>query len=168
MIRQPAVAGQFYPAQPHQVEAELDALIRPAPAPRTAIAVVVPHAGWMYSGATAGIVYGNVHVPDHVIMVGPNHHGIVSAYALYDAGAWRTPVGDVPIDEPLAAELLDNYELLAEDRRAHAAEHSLEVQVPMLRRGEPPLRGVALLIGGGRPARRGRPPPPAPREAHRA
>jgi len=157
MIRQPAVAGQFYPAAPQQVESELDTLIRPAPARRAAIAAVVPHAGWMYSGATAGVVYSNVRIPNHIIMVGPNHHGVGSAYALFDAGAWRTPTGDVAIDEPLAADLLDNCDLLAADARAHSLEHSLEVQVPMLRRVNPQVKIVPVLIGGGWPESGGRP-----------
>src|SRR5437667_12749989 len=114
MIRPPAVAGQFYPASAPQMAEELDQLIRPAAAPQDAIAVVVPHAGWTYSGATAGLVYSDVRIPDRVIMVGPNHHGVGSAYAISDAGAWRTPTVDVPIDEPLAAKLLGHCELLSE------------------------------------------------------
>ena len=157
MIRQPAVAGQFYPASPAEIDAELGRMIHPGLAKRDAFAVLVPHAGWTYSGATAGKAYEAVRVPDHVILVGPNHHGTGSAYALYDSGAWRTPVGDVPIDEPLAAELLDDCDLLAEDPRAHAAEHSLEVQVPMLRRVNPQVRIVPILIGGGWPESGGRP-----------
>lgn len=156
MIRQPAVAGQFYPAKPAEVEAELDVLLRPAKDQFPAIAVICPHAGWMYSGATAGMVYSNVQIPDHVILVGPNHQGLGSPYALYDAGAWRIPGGDVPIDEPLAADLLDNCDLVAEDSRAHSAEHSLEVQVPMLVRANRKVRIVPLLIGGGWPEAGGR------------
>lgn len=156
MIRPPAVAGQFYPASARQVEAELDRVIHPATELRDAIGIVVPHAGWMYSGATAGRVYSAAKIPDRVIMIGPNHHGLGGPYALFDAGKWQTPVGDVPIDEPLAAELLDHCELLAEDLRAHSAEHSLEVQVPMLRRVNPNVRIVPLLIGGGWPESGGR------------
>jgi AmmeMemoRadiSam system protein B len=156
MIRPPAVAGQFYPGTADRVEAELDRLIKPRADLRAATGVVVPHAGWMYSGATAGRVYSAVRIPDHVIMIGPNHHGIGSAYALFDAGKWQTPVGDVLIDEPLAAELLDKCDLLAEDPRAHSAEHSLEVQVPMLRRVNPNVRVVPLLIGGSWPESGGR------------
>jgi len=156
VIRQPAAAGQFYPASASQINAELNELVRPAQEKRDAIAVVCPHAGWMYSGATAGTVYSTVRIPDHVIMLGPNHRGIGSPYALYDAGAWRTPLGDVPIDEPLAAELLDHCGLLAEDPRAHGAEHSLEVQVPMLLRANPNVRIVPVLIGGGWPESGGR------------
>lgn len=156
MIRSPAVAGQFYPADAGKVEAELDRVIKPVAQKRDAIAVVVPHAGWMYSGATAGVAFSSVNVPDHVIMIGPNHRGLGSPYALFDAGAWHTPVGDVPIDEPLAAALLDSCDLLAEDSRAHSTEHSLEVQVPMLYRVNPHVRIVPVLIGGGWPESGGR------------
>ncbi len=156
MIRPPGVAGQFYPATASEIDAELDRLIQPASERRKAIAVVCPHAGWTYSGATAGLVYSNVEIPDRVILVGPNHQGVGSAYAMFSAGAWRTPVGDVPIAEPLAAALLDNCELLAEDTRVHSAEHSLEVQVPMLLRANPNVRIVPVLIGGGWPESGGR------------
>jgi AmmeMemoRadiSam system protein B len=156
MIRHPAVAGQFYPASAKQVAAELDTLIRPSAAPQEAIAVVVPHAGWMYSGATAGILYSNVLIPSRVIMVGPNHHGVGSTYAVFGLGAWRTPAGDVPIDQLLARQLLDNCDLLAEDATAHGHEHSLEVQVPMLLRVNPGVQIVPVLIGGGWPESGGR------------
>ncbi len=83
-----------------------------------------------------------------MILIGPNHHGLGSEYALYDVGTWRTPVGDVPIAEPLAAGMLDDCELLAEDCQAHRREHSLEVQLPFLLRRNPGVRIVPLLIGG--------------------
>jgi AmmeMemoRadiSam system protein B len=151
MIRSPAVAGQFYPGSAGQVEAELDELLRSVAPKRDALAVVVPHAGWTYSGRTAGILYSQVNIPDRVIMVGPNHYGIGSRYALDDAGHWRTPGGDVPIAESLAGELLGNCALITADQCAHVAEHSLEVQVPMLLRANPAVQIVPLLISGGEP-----------------
>jgi AmmeMemoRadiSam system protein B len=157
MIRPPAVAGQFYPADAGQVEAELDRVIHPVVEPRHAIAIIVPHAGWMYSGATAGIVYSAVKIPDHVIMIGPNHHNTgKSTYALFDAGKWQTPTGDVPVDEPLGAALLDNCDWFAEAARSHSAEHSLEVQLPMLRRVNPKVRVAPIMIGGSWPESGGR------------
>ena len=156
MIRPPAVAGQFYPETAAEIDAELDALIRPSAVRRQAVAVVCPHAGWMYSGQTAGLVYSHVEIPDRVILVGPNHHGLGSTYAVFSSGTWRTPVGDVPVAEPLAAALLDNCELLSEDSRAHGAEHSLEVQLPMLLRANPNVRIVPVLIGGTWPESGGR------------
>ena len=156
VIRQPAVAGQFYPADASEIEAALDALIPSAVPKRKAIAVVCPHAGWMYSGHTAGLVYSRVEFPDRVILVGPNHHGIGGDYAVCGSGAWHTPVGDVPVAKSLALALLDNCELLTEDTRAHAREHSLEVQIPMLLRANPNVHIVPLLIGGGWPESGGR------------
>ena len=156
MVRPPAVAGQFYPETAAEVDAALQTLIPTSPSKRHAIAVVCPHAGWKYSGTTAGLIYSQVEIPDRVILVGPNHHGVGSKYAVYDSGSWHTPAGDVPIAEPLAAELLDNCELLAEDPHAHGGEHSLEVQVPMLLRANPNVRIVPLLIGGGWPDSGGR------------
>jgi AmmeMemoRadiSam system protein B len=147
MIRPPAVAGQFYPGAAAQVNASLDHLMRPVEKQRDALAVVVPHAGWMYSGATAGMAYAAVRVPDRVIMLGPNHHGLGSPYAVADTGAWRTPVGDAPICEPLAAALIRNCALLTADRGAHSMEHSLEVQVPFLLRRNPNVQIVPILIG---------------------
>ncbi len=156
MIRPPAVAGQFYPAGASDVAAALAELLPARTEKRHAIAVVVPHAGWMYSGQTAGIVYSQVEIPDRVILVGPNHHGAGSDYAVYDAGKWHTPVGDVPVCEPLAGELLDGCELLVADQSAHGPEHSLEVQVPMLHRLNPRVQIVPVLIGGGWPESGGR------------
>jgi AmmeMemoRadiSam system protein B len=156
VIRQPAVAGQFYPADASAVGDALDALV-PSTAPkRRAIAVVCPHAGWIYSGHTAGRVYSSVEIPDHVILVGPNHRGTGNCYAVYSKGAWHTPVGDVPVAEPLALEILNSCELLVEDTRAHTHEHSLEVQLPMLLRANPNVNIVPLLIGGGWPESGGR------------
>ncbi len=156
MIRQPAVAGQFYPGSAAEIEADLDRFLPRGAAKREVRGVVVPHAGWMYSGRTAGILYSQIRVPDRVILIGPNHHGTGSDYALYDTGKWHTPIGDVPICEPLANELLDACDLLAEDVRAHAAEHSLEVQVPMLHRMNPKVQIVPILIGGAWPESGGR------------
>lgn len=156
MIRPAAVAGQFYPATATEVAAELERIWPPVGPPRPAIAVMVPHAGWMYSGRTAAKVYASVTVPDRVVLVGPNHRDIGSRYAIADAGSWETPLGRVKIAEPLAAELLDACELLAEDPRAHAREHSLEVQVPMLQRANPQVQIVPIVIGGPWPDAGGR------------
>jgi len=156
MVRPPAVAGQFYPETAAEVDAVLQTLIPLSASKRRAIAVVCPHAGWTYSGRTAGCVYSQVEIPDRVILVGPNHHGVGSEYAVYGSGSWHTPAGDVPIAEPLAAALLDNCELLAEDLRTHGGEHSLEVQAPMLLYANPNVRIVPLLIGGGWPESGGR------------
>jgi AmmeMemoRadiSam system protein B len=151
MIREPAVAGQFYPASSAQIAAELDHYLHPVESKRHALAVIAPHAGWTYSGPTAGKVYESVEIPDRVLLIGPNHRNVGTDYAVFDCGKWQTPLGEVAICEPLAAELLDHCDLLAADCRAHTYEHSLEVQLPMLQRLNPQLQIVPLLIGGSWP-----------------
>jgi AmmeMemoRadiSam system protein B len=156
MIRAPAVAGQFYPATSQAVGAALDGLLHAEPAASRAIAVMVPHAGWEYSGRTAGAVFSRVAVPDRVILLGPNHAGTGAEFALMDAGAWQTPVAPVPIAEPLTAMLLDRCESLAADARAHAREHSLEVHLPLLQRRNPAVQIAPVVIGGTWPWSGGR------------
>ena len=82
MVRPPAVAGQFYPETAAEVDAALQTLIPLSASKRHAIAVICPHAGWKYSGRTAGFVYSQVEIPDRVILVGPNHQGIGSKYEI--------------------------------------------------------------------------------------
>jgi len=149
-IRAPAVAGRFYPAGADQIAAELARMMPPADRARTAAAVMCPHAGWVYSGAVAGHVLSLVRVPRRVVVLCPNHTGRGARVAIDVSGAWRTPVGDVPIDEELAAALVAECHGLRDaraDRAAHAHEHAIEVLVPMLRARQPDLRLVPVVVG---------------------
>lgn len=149
VTREPAVAGQFYPADAGQAWAWVEQLWpRHSLTPQTARAIVMPHAGWMYSGHTAALAVAHTVVPECVILIGPNHHNLGSPYAVFARGIWRLPVGDVPVDEPTATALLESCDLLRDDPRAHRREHSLEVEVPFLLRANPKLRIVPILIGG--------------------
>ncbi|MCX7914824.1 MAG: AmmeMemoRadiSam system protein B [Verrucomicrobiae bacterium] len=149
MIRKPAVAGQFYPADAGQAWAWIEQLWPREPCqPSTAKAVIMPHAGWMYSGATAAIAASHVTVPDCVILLGPNHHNLGHPYAVFARGTWQLPVGDVAVDEATADELLTRCDLLRDDAWAHSREHSLEVEVPFLMRTNPRLQIVPIVIGG--------------------
>src|SRR5262245_3109939 len=106
-IRQPAVAGRFYPADPARLQREVGDLLRAgSSAPRTAVAVMAPHAGYVYSGGIAGKVFAGVDVPDRVILLCPNHTGLGRRIAVVTDGAFRLPGGDVPIDSELAAAIL--------------------------------------------------------------
>ena len=134
MLRLPAVAGRFYPSDP----AELTSLIRTclktaAPAPKKKVrACLVPHAGYVYSGAVAGAVYAAIEPPKHVVILGVRHFPRGQPIAILSSGAWRTPLGDAPVDAGLAERLRARCALLREDEEAHRAEHSLEVQIPFL------------------------------------
>lgn len=132
MIRQPAVAGQFYPASASQLEQEVEAHLDRAATPVSAVAAVVPHAGYPYSGPVAGAVYARLELPETVVIMAPNHTGLGRPIAVWDTGAWLTPLGRVAVDEALASALLEQFSAATSDDQAHLAEHSIEVQLPFL------------------------------------
>ena len=147
MIREPAVAGQFYPANPNKLRESVRSFLKPAEAPLEAKGIVAPHAGYMYSGAVAGAVYGAVRVPACCIILGPNHTGRGVALALHPAGQWRTPLGLANIDEDLNRRLTRECNLLTEDKAAHAREHAIEVQIPFLQVVAGDFRFAAICVG---------------------
>jgi AmmeMemoRadiSam system protein B len=132
MIREPAVAGQFYSANPEKLRSGIRSYLQPGIPLLEAKGVVAPHAGYMYSGAVAGAVYNAVHLPSRFIILGPNHTGRGKPLSLYPSGQWRTPLGPVNIDEELNRSLMRECSLLVEDAAAHLREHSIEVQLPFL------------------------------------
>ncbi len=140
-IRHPAVAGQFYPAHPDELARQVRATFRPLPVQAGVLGVVLPHAGYVYSGAVAGETLSRVEVPARVVVLGPNHTGMGSPIAVYPGGSWEMPGGEFPVDEAMVARLLEEMPGAEADPVAHRREHSLEVQLPFLqqRRGSPPL-----------------------------
>src|SRR3954468_12212291 len=131
--RPPAVAGAFYEASPDRLRAQLSdscAKSEVSAAKERFIGAVVPHAGLMYSGHVAAAFYARAELPKRFVILCPNHTGAGHFAAIYREGAWRTPLGDVAVDTPLADALMKRTQLLADDAKAHAREHSLEVQLP--------------------------------------
>ena len=149
MLRPPAVAGRFYPSDPGELTAAIKqyAIIEANEAPAHAKACLVPHAGYMYSGHVAGAVYGRMALPKKVLILGVRHYPRGEQAAILSSGAWATPLGNAPIDEALAAALRAECPLLKEDSVAHAAEHSLEVQVPFLQVLQPGFSFVPVALG---------------------
>jgi len=150
MIRQPAVAGRFYPSNP----AELSKLVReytsvPGAVAKRLKACLVPHAGYVYSGPVAGAVFANVQIPTRVVVLGVRHQPPGAPLAILSEGTWRTPLGDARIDEKLAERLKAACPLLLEDDVAHSQEHSLEVQIPFLQTLEPGFSFVPIALGSG-------------------
>ena len=137
-IRKPAVAGQFYsggdrcladvkqclPAEP--LEADL---------PERIVAGIVPHAGWVFSGDMAGLVFSAIKQScekvDTFVIFGAVHRYLGSRAAVYDCGSWLTPLGEIAIDEELAG-TITKIDCAEADLGAHRAEHSIEVQVPFI------------------------------------
>jgi len=146
MERQPIVAGQFYPADPGSLRKVIASYASKPEKPLEAKGVVVPHAGYVYSGAVAGKVFASVHLPGRVILLGPNHTGRGTSLALAPGGAWRTPLGAVSVDAQINRDLLAECPGLQEDPSAHLGEHSLEVQLPFLQVFQPDFRFSAICI----------------------
>ena len=131
-VRQPAVAGRFYPGRAEVLSRDIESYLAPKGEKIQALGCVVPHAGYMYSGHVAGAVYSRLELPRRFLILGPNHTGAGDPLAIMLDGVWQTPLGDARIDTVLAEALLNAFHYLTEDDIAHRHEHSLEVQVPFL------------------------------------
>jgi AmmeMemoRadiSam system protein B len=150
-IREPAVAGRFYPLNPELLVDEIRSYTMPTGEPKlAAVGCVVPHAGYMYSGHVAGAVYERLDLPLRFVILCPNHTGAGHPLATMREGAWRTPLGDVPIDRELANQMLDTFPLLSADASAHRAEHALEVQLPFLQVLAGAFQFLPIAVGTGR------------------
>lgn len=161
--RRPAVAGSFYPGDPVELADLVDRLLeaaRPVDAVATAVGtgvagILVPHAGLGFSGPVAAAAWrlaGSVLTATDatIVMLGTNHGAWwLDGVGIWDAGAWRTPLGDVEVDEDLAAGIAALGPPFAIDREAHRIEHSLEVQLPFVRRALAGARIVPLAVGAG-------------------
>lgn len=146
MIRTPVVAGQFYPGDPGVLRQEVNTLLGPARERSKALGVMVPHAGYIYSGAIAGQTLAGVMMTETLLCLGPNHHGRGHRAAVYPYGGWRTPLGEVAIAEELAGELLTSVPGLGADVQAHLPEHSLEVLLPLVQVRAPQARIVPICL----------------------
>ncbi len=138
-VRAPAVAGTFYPARPGELERMVDDLLAGAAIPASApppLALVVPHAGYVYSGPVAATAYAWLSSMaasiSRVVAFGPVHYVAVRGAAVPAAGAWATPLGEVLVDTALRERAVAHGATV--DDRPHAPEHSLEVQLPFLQR----------------------------------
>lgn len=146
MVRSAVVAGKFYPAEESALRGMVDGFLAAGKGGDSAIGIVSPHAGYLYSGAIAGLTFGMTQVPERVVILGPNHQGVGHPAAVYPAGSWRTPLGEIAIDEELSEAILREIPLLGRDPLAHRYEHSLEVQVPFIQSRAPGARIAALCL----------------------
>ncbi len=153
MIRAPYRAGSFYPAAAAPCRAEADAAIEaahvPEDTPETIYGGLVPHAGWAFSARSAAMTLkalaGRGRLT-RVVLFGADHWGLAQGAAVFDTGAWSTPLGDVPVDEDLASALVESVDSLHANDQAHAREHSIEVQLPLLQILCPEVKIVPILV----------------------
>jgi AmmeMemoRadiSam system protein B len=147
-VRSPAVAGQFYPADPDALAADVDAMLDAVDVPADdglARAYVVPHAGYRYSGPTAAHVYARLRAHaarvSRVVIVGPSHRVPLKGCAVSGADRWLTPLGAVPVER------LPEGGLTPVNDEPHAAEHSIEVQLPFVQRALGDVTVLPIAVG---------------------
>ena len=146
MIRKPSVAGQFYPGSKDALLNTVNEYLNFSTEPKKVLGLVAPHAGYIYSGATAGHTYASAIIPKICIILAPNHTGLGASAGIMTEGEWSIPLGNIPVDTTLAKSLLGNCNLLTDDITAHIAEHSLEVQLPFLFVKQPELQIVPITF----------------------
>ncbi|TET26826.1 MAG: MEMO1 family protein, partial [Dehalococcoidia bacterium] len=147
MIRNPVVAGQFYPKSTSQLRDMIRGLVDERGEKEEVIGLVSPHAGYVYSGPVAGAVISRIKFKDTFIIIGPNHTGSGKPLSIMTQGVWQTPLGEVEIDSKLAGQILAISNLLQEDYRAHQSEHSIEVQLPFLQYFKKDIKLVPIILG---------------------
>ena len=152
-VRRPAVAGYFYSSDPTQLREQVDSLAKSDGACLQARAVIVPHGSYRHSGAIAGAAFGRVIVPRRCIVIGPSHTGSWMPWSIMIGGAYRTPLGEVPIDSACAEALRARCPFLEADAWSQRGEHAIEVQLPFLQRLGPPDLSVVPIVTSADDAR---------------
>jgi AmmeMemoRadiSam system protein B/AmmeMemoRadiSam system protein A len=150
--REPAVAGAFYPADKDELAGEVDSFLEQVPKQQIdgrLVAIIVPHAGYPYSGLVAAHSFKQMENAGYrtVVLVGPSHRAYFDGVAVYPKGKWQTPLGSLDVDEGFASQLITQDELIVANPAAHQSEHSLEVQIPFIQRVDSTIRIVPVMMG---------------------
>jgi hypothetical protein len=156
-IRQPAVAGLFYPDVPSILNADIEKMFEKA---KNIVgdkkingeikAIIAPHAGYMYSGQTAAVAYSLIRGKKYetVVVVSPSHREYFDGISIYDGKAYKTPLGEVNIDFEVVEELLNVAQGLIEvSSYGHRAEHAVEVHLPFLQKALNSFKFVPIVMG---------------------
>jgi AmmeMemoRadiSam system protein B len=154
MNRKPARAGSFYPREPEMCKKALCECFGeselPAAVPEVIVAGIAPHAGWMFSGATAAKVYQAIarqRIPHTFIIFGAVHVWGVAHASIWSSGNWETPLGAVAVNAELAEQIVKACDgLVADKPQPHLAEHSIEVQIPFIRYLFPDAKIVPIMV----------------------
>ena len=150
-IREPALAGSWYPGDPETLSRDVKRYLENAKKEKVGgeiVALVSPHAGYMYSGQVAAYAYKLVEgmVFDSVVVVGPSHRYSFKGASLWDRGGFRTPLGVVPIDAELSKQLMEKRKEIRFIPEAHSQENSLELQIPFLQAVLKPFKLVPIAM----------------------
>lgn len=147
-VREPVVAGYFYPAQKSNLLTMLKRFIDTGAEQELCKALVSPHAGYIYSGPTAGATFSRAVIPETVILLGPNHTGYGEPYSVASYDSWITPLGEIEVDKNITGMLVETSRYLHEDEVAHIREHSIEVQLPFLQFLRRDVKIVPIVLSG--------------------
>ncbi len=155
-IREPVVAGRFYPADAETCKTELNELWDRARAvgvaDKACVAGLVPHAGWVFSGAVTARVFAALEsskTPKTIVLFGGVHKRIGSDAAMFTDGRWESPLGAVEVDGRLAERILSQTNLVVDDPYGHEDEHSIEVQIPFVQQAFPGAKIVPIMVPPG-------------------
>ncbi|PIQ89949.1 MAG: AmmeMemoRadiSam system protein B [Candidatus Omnitrophica bacterium CG11_big_fil_rev_8_21_14_0_20_42_13] len=152
MLRTPVVAGQFYPATALGLKKQLSGLCPACGKKEDARGLIMPHAGYVYSGKVAGAVISRINLKNILIIIGPNHTGMGEIFSLDRDELWQTPLGKIKINSGLSDEIIKNSKYIKKDSAAHRAEHSIEVELPFAQyvsHDPDNISIVPIVIGGG-------------------
>ena len=152
MIRPSAVRGRFYPSSPESLKGMIMQFLSQVPSsktPENLIALICPHAGYIYSGEIAAYAYKLLEGKSiqTVILLGPSHYFPLRGASIWPGGAYQTPLGGIEVNEEMAAQIAQASESISFKREAHLREHSLEVQIPFLQMVLKDFQIVPILIG---------------------
>lgn len=150
-VREPAVAGQFYPADAKELVRQVDDFLTQAALKKSngaILGLIVPHAGYPYSGQVAAYGFKQLQGEniETVILLGNSHHAYFEGAAVYPKGYFKTPLGEVAIDEELAQKIIAENQKIRADSSVHTLEHSLEVEIPFLQRTLKDFKIVPILL----------------------
>ena len=145
--RNAVVAGQFYPGTPETLKSTIMEMIDEEADKQKALGIIVPHAGYMYSGRVVGATLSRIQFTDSFIIIGPSHTGLGKPLSIMTEGIWETPLGNIEVDTELATEILDACKKLEKDSRAHNFEHAIEVQLPFLQYFKPDVKIIPIVLG---------------------
>ena len=146
MTRKPVVAGQFYPQTEASLRKMLSKLVDTGSEKQDVKGVIMPHAGYVYSGHVAGTTVSKVELKKTAIILGTNHTGSGEPFSIMTKESWMTPLGEVKIDIEIAGSILKESALLKEDSLAHLHEHSIEVEVPFLQYLKSDIKIVPIVV----------------------
>jgi len=150
-VREPAVSGMFYPDKPDVLSRDIKRYLENATKERfegEITALVVPHAGYMYSGQVAAYAYKLIEGKafDSVVVVAPSHRALFKGASLYNKGGYRTPLGVAPVDVDLSKRMMEKWKEIQYVPEAHGQEHSLEVQIPFLQTALKSFKLVPIVM----------------------